>query len=404
MSRNEVQVSVDLTELHRELSDSFDLEELRTLCFTLGIDYQNLPGEGKAAKARELVAYCERKGRILDLLEAYYEARPSLRPRVIDRPASRGSRFPWAVAGGLLLLGALISFLLLSPLSPISLIERRPVPTASLVGLRYVTDNFDPRSIDLRSASTEGISVYEDEALRLFDLAVLVPEGAPVAYRAGIEVYAGDERIGATETQPMEPGLIHWDDVAIENYIHGTYSDPAHWDVQPGWEALDVVVTTVDGEETVASSRIPIRLVPGGDAWFFGPPNLYLAAVVYSVNGGPPTMVDLRTVKDQGLGVEPGAPLTIEEVWYRSNQEGDDSIVQVEGYLSMDGFDQETFRATPAYAIESGIHQLPDVSAMTWTVPEGRESLYLSLIRSGGQEQGTVIDRLEIPLHEEDTP
>ena len=71
MSHNEVQVSVDLTELHWELSDSFDLEELRTLCFTLGIDYHNLPGEGKAAKARELVAYCERKGRTLDLLEAY---------------------------------------------------------------------------------------------------------------------------------------------------------------------------------------------------------------------------------------------------------------------------------------------------------------------------------------------
>jgi len=51
------------------IRQTFDDQELRDLCFELGIDYENLPGEGKASKARELVSYCERHGR-LDELEA----------------------------------------------------------------------------------------------------------------------------------------------------------------------------------------------------------------------------------------------------------------------------------------------------------------------------------------------
>jgi len=37
------------------MDQHFDAEELRTLCADLCVDYDNLQGEGKAAKARELV-------------------------------------------------------------------------------------------------------------------------------------------------------------------------------------------------------------------------------------------------------------------------------------------------------------------------------------------------------------
>jgi hypothetical protein len=40
--------------------ERFDLDELQTLCFELGIDYQILGGETKVAKVRELIRYCER--------------------------------------------------------------------------------------------------------------------------------------------------------------------------------------------------------------------------------------------------------------------------------------------------------------------------------------------------------
>ena len=52
------------TELHKALDTHFDTEELHTLCTYLSIEYQNLPGEGKSAKARELIAVMARQVRL----------------------------------------------------------------------------------------------------------------------------------------------------------------------------------------------------------------------------------------------------------------------------------------------------------------------------------------------------
>ena len=45
--------------LHEALNQYFDDEELHTLCFDIGVDYDGLKGAGKAAKARELITYIE---------------------------------------------------------------------------------------------------------------------------------------------------------------------------------------------------------------------------------------------------------------------------------------------------------------------------------------------------------
>jgi uncharacterized protein len=58
-----------LSQLLQTLTDHFSDDELRTLCFKLGVDYEDLPGQSRAAKARELVAYCERHDRVVDLEE-----------------------------------------------------------------------------------------------------------------------------------------------------------------------------------------------------------------------------------------------------------------------------------------------------------------------------------------------
>jgi hypothetical protein len=70
-------------QLCQAIIDHYDLEELRTLCSELSIDYDSLRGEGKAAKARELVAYCERKGRIDEL-------RQRIAPSLVAIGKSRG--------------------------------------------------------------------------------------------------------------------------------------------------------------------------------------------------------------------------------------------------------------------------------------------------------------------------
>ena len=52
--------------------------ELRDFCFELGIDYANLPGEGKAQKARELIAHLGRRNRIPELLTVGRQLRPDI--------------------------------------------------------------------------------------------------------------------------------------------------------------------------------------------------------------------------------------------------------------------------------------------------------------------------------------
>lgn len=69
---------VDLDALYQKLDRYFDREELRTLCFRLGVDYDSLPAEGKSNKARELVQHCARH----ELVSSLVEICSQLRPRV----------------------------------------------------------------------------------------------------------------------------------------------------------------------------------------------------------------------------------------------------------------------------------------------------------------------------------
>jgi len=67
-----------LSRLRSTLETRFDEGELRTLCFELRVDYDDMPGLGKAGKARELVAYLGRRGRISDLVITGKHSRPDI--------------------------------------------------------------------------------------------------------------------------------------------------------------------------------------------------------------------------------------------------------------------------------------------------------------------------------------
>jgi hypothetical protein len=68
----------DTLSLYRRLIDHFNEEELRDLCFHLDVDYDDLPGAGKAGKARELVTYHERRGTLPALVEVCRQLRPNV--------------------------------------------------------------------------------------------------------------------------------------------------------------------------------------------------------------------------------------------------------------------------------------------------------------------------------------
>lgn len=74
----EASLSEKLAKLHQNVAASFGDEELRSLCFDLGVDYADLPAEGKDGKARELVASLERRGRVPELVKMCRKLRPNV--------------------------------------------------------------------------------------------------------------------------------------------------------------------------------------------------------------------------------------------------------------------------------------------------------------------------------------
>jgi hypothetical protein len=66
------------THLRRTLDACFDESELRTLCFDLGVDYDNLPHTTKAGAARELIGYLERRDRLPELVAVGQQLRPDV--------------------------------------------------------------------------------------------------------------------------------------------------------------------------------------------------------------------------------------------------------------------------------------------------------------------------------------
>ncbi len=67
-----------LTTLRQTLSSRLSEDELRSLCFDLGVDYENLGGEGKAGHARSLIGFFERRERLDELVAGCRSSLPDL--------------------------------------------------------------------------------------------------------------------------------------------------------------------------------------------------------------------------------------------------------------------------------------------------------------------------------------
>lgn len=58
------------------IKETFDWDELKTLCFQLYVPFDDLAGQTREAKARELISYMQRVGRLPDLTAALARERP----------------------------------------------------------------------------------------------------------------------------------------------------------------------------------------------------------------------------------------------------------------------------------------------------------------------------------------
>jgi hypothetical protein len=71
--RNAQRASVRLRQI---LVERFDAEELKTFSYDLGVDYEDLRGTTPTAKARELIAYLERRNQLQELIQLGKLQRP----------------------------------------------------------------------------------------------------------------------------------------------------------------------------------------------------------------------------------------------------------------------------------------------------------------------------------------
>lgn len=69
-------LTLDVRHIRCQIVEHFNESELRNLCFDLGVDFESLGGQGKADKARELVAFFERRGLIAILVRTCRQQRP----------------------------------------------------------------------------------------------------------------------------------------------------------------------------------------------------------------------------------------------------------------------------------------------------------------------------------------
>jgi len=70
--------SPEAARLHDILTTHFDLEELRTLCFQLGVNYDFLAGEELRGKARELLLHLQRQDALSELTAWLQRERPDI--------------------------------------------------------------------------------------------------------------------------------------------------------------------------------------------------------------------------------------------------------------------------------------------------------------------------------------
>ena len=80
--------------LMARIGEGFSIGELKTLCFTLDLDYSQFTGESTPASdfVRELILFCERRNRMDDLIQACAAERPG----VAFRPAPKAALLKWS--------------------------------------------------------------------------------------------------------------------------------------------------------------------------------------------------------------------------------------------------------------------------------------------------------------------
>ena len=65
-------------DIYRAIEKYFNIDEIKTLCANLDIDYDNLQGQGRNDKASELIRHCQRQETTANLIDEIQSMYPNL--------------------------------------------------------------------------------------------------------------------------------------------------------------------------------------------------------------------------------------------------------------------------------------------------------------------------------------
>jgi hypothetical protein len=280
------------------------------------------------------------------------------------------------------------------------------IPTVSLTGLKYTVDGWNTHSVDLRIASSSGIGVEAQHMLRFTDLWVSIPATA-LDYEVYAEFYGSNDYnkpIGASDTVPVKQGAIQLGDVQVDSDFQ--YENAVGtWRVQKEWENITIILITKHGNDVVARNRYYVNLDPYGQSWFYTPPNVNFASIVYAVNDGPDQILDFRSDTihpDYTRSIEAAHPftLTLREVWYNSNATRENSNITFYAFLTAGGYNGDTMHGTDPIPIQSDTHQIQLNKPISWAIPadsdftNNRYKLIMYWIRN----DGAVMNTINVPI------
>lgn len=151
-----------LSRLDDQIADHFNLSELQDLCFKLGINFENLAGSTLNDKTLELVRYCQRHRRLIELLALLSELRPMVDwpepAEVVTSPKASPDveTKPKTSIRGLWLLVPLIAACLISMMAVVVLLIWRPWQTETTLP-EFTPGGFQAETeFDSTSASPAG--------------------------------------------------------------------------------------------------------------------------------------------------------------------------------------------------------------------------------------------------------
>jgi hypothetical protein len=275
------------------------------------------------------------------------------------------------------------------------------VPAPALVGISFMTGDWNPRMIDLRTANTEGIHADPSVSLKLFDLQVSVPDSMPAGYVGQAEVYANDDEfIGNTNTAGLEAGKT----VVLGEAIPFNYIDQdGYWKVQKDWSELTVLINVYppNGEEMVQSSKTHIKFTqPNSKSWMLPPPYASFVSIVYQINNGEERSIDFRTALTDGIQVQSGDRLRLLELWYHTSMDEDTKTLFAESYVGSGEYNSETFHQTEKQVFQAGVHDLMVGKTFEWSITSEFTSLVLTLSTENSIGRSTILDRFVIPIRQ----